>query len=103
MSRTLFIVIGSTGYNDFPDWFVAAYKDRSKAEEHARFAKHRTDEILASWGDRSVTELLLMRSREAGDLALANVWDPNWTYDPPETTYSVSEVPFFDEVPKPSR
>lgn len=80
MSEQIFLVIGTTGeYSDRDEWYVAAYRDRAKAESHALLAK--AEGATLKRGDK-------------------NAYDKDFQKDYTGTDYYVAEVLLCEDVPK---
>jgi hypothetical protein len=79
---------------------VAVYLNAEKAEEHARLAQRRMDEIRAR---HSSDWYSAMKRSRAGDRDAVNRWDTGWHEYPDEylisCDYSVERVPLPNEVP----
>jgi len=82
----VYVVIGESGeYDSYYKWFIMAYLDRGKAEEHKRNANKRGKEIR---------DLVINQGYDRD--SLSNKYDPemidNMDYD--GATYFIEEVEF---------
>ena len=83
----VYIVIGSSGeYDDFQEWPVVVYSDRSKADEHARKA----EKFDRGWRKNHP---------KASAEEYANPFDNTVTRSYYQNFYAVEEVEMLEEVP----
>lgn len=88
--QTLYVVVGETGeYGDSREWFVAAYTDKERAEDHAKRA------TAAMERSKPHTLLYMERARFKETFP----YDNDCQIDQlTRTTYSVAEIPLVAHV-----
>jgi hypothetical protein len=80
--NNIYCVIGETGeYSDHHEWIICWLSDKEEANEYAKLAKTRCDELIQEYGGR-------YKVPEG-----ANEYDPDMKMDYTGTTYYVCEVP----------
>ena len=101
MSKTVYIVFARAGmYSDSTEWNVAAYAERATAEEHARKAQERANE-LHEWRDADGDSWQYADD----ETKPVNEYDPGHAsrafYGEP--SYGVGEVPLLTRTPSAAR
>jgi hypothetical protein len=87
MGQTIYLVLGTTGeYSDHTEWNVAAYTEKTAAEEHAR--------LLNEWVKG--TDVFDFDARK--DKAQKCPYDPMCEIDYTGTEYVVMEISLFRHV-----